>query len=89
MHPTRGGFCLTKEELQTLQNNLPSIEERVDISSVKVDTNLPALQRAEQYLAQIKNPYAFKCAGIAVDVEFSEEGKTLEQAITTYLLSKK
>ena len=56
---------------------------------VKIDMSLPAAQRADQYLAQIKNPYAFKCAGIAVDVEFSSEGKTLEQAITNYLISKK
>ena len=82
---------MTKEQLQlqALQSNLPSIEERVDISSVKVDTNLPAPQRAEQYLAQIKNPYAFRSAGIAVDIEFCVDGKTLEQAIQSYLLAQK
>ena len=86
MHPARGGFILTKAQLQTLQSNPISFEERVDISSVKVDMALPALQRAEQYLAQIKNPYAFKCAGIAVDIEFCEGGKSLEQAIHTILI---
>ena len=80
---------MTRAQLQTLQSNPPTLEKRVDISSVKVDTNLPALQRAKQYLAQIKNPYAFKCAGIAVDVEFSSEGKTLEQAIQSYLTAQK
>jgi len=45
--------------------------------------------RAEQFLAQIKNPYAFRCGDVAVNLEFSSDGKTLEQAITSYLLSKK
>jgi len=80
---------LTAKQLQELQSEQPSLDERVDISMVKIDMSLPAAQRADQYLAQIKNPYAFKCAGIAVDVEFSSEGKTLEQAITNYLISKK
>jgi len=80
---------LTKEQLQALQSNLPDMEERVDISSVRVDTNLPALQRAKQYLAQIKNPYAFRSAGIAVDIEFCENGKSLEQAVQSYLTTQK
>ena len=80
---------MTKEQLQTLQHTLPSLEERVDISSVKVDTDLPALQRAEQYLAQIKNPYAFRSAGIAVDIEFCENGKSLEQVVQSYLTAQK
>ena len=80
---------LTTKQLQELQSEQPSLDERVDISTVKTDMSLPAVQRAEQYLAQIKNPYAFKCAGIAVDVEFFDEGKTLEDAITSYLISKR
>ena len=80
---------MTAKQLQELQSKQPSLEERVDISTVKIDMDLTTLQRAEQYLAQIKNPYAFKCAGIAVDIEFCEQGKSLEQAIQSYLMAQK
>ena len=80
---------MAAKQLQELQGEQPSLDERVDISTVKIDMSLPAAQRAEQYLAQIKNPYAFKCAGFAVDVVFSDEGKPLEEAIQSYLLAQK
>ena len=80
---------MTKKQLQTLQSALPSLEERVDISSVKIDTDISTLQQAEQYITQIKNPYAFRSAGIAVDIEFCENGKSLEQAIQSYLTAQK
>ena len=65
------------------------LEDRVDIRGVSIDMDASAPIRAEQFLAQIKNPYAFRCGDVAVNLEFSSDGKTLEQAITSYLLSKK
>ena len=76
------------EQLDEVQRNPPSPEDRVDISAIQINESIPAPQRAEQYLAQIKNPYAFQYAGIAVNVAFSEEGKSLKEALTSYLSSK-
>ena len=80
---------MTVEQLRLLQTEDPSLEDRIDISTVKIDINATILQRAEQYLAQIKNPYAYKCAGIAVNLEFCNEGLTLKEAIKSYLTASK
>ena len=80
---------MTTKQLQELQRQQPAPEERVDISAVKLDIDAPAHQRAEQYLAQVKNPYAFRCAGIGVNVEFSDGGKPLRQAMQSYLSAQK
>ena len=74
-----------KEELLRLQAAEVPYEERVDISDVKIDPDLPIMQRIEDYIRQIKNPYAFKCGEIAVNVGLSHNGKTLKDAMTSYL----
>ena len=65
------------------------LDDRVDIRGINFDMDAPAQIRAELFLAQIKNPYAFRYGDVAVNLEFSSEGKTLEQAMTSYLLTKK
>ena len=80
---------MTVKQLQELQSNPPSATERVDASDFQIDTDAPALQRAEDFLDQIKNPYAYQCAGVAVNVRFCNEGKSLEQAVRSYLTAHK
>ena len=80
---------MTVEQLRKLQSEDPSLEDRVDISTVKIDANTPTHQRAEQYLAQIKNPYAFQCAGIAVNLEFCHDGLSLRETVKSYLTACK
>jgi hypothetical protein len=45
------------ETLETLQQTQSAREELVDIQSVRIDTTLPIVERLQDYLAQIKNPY--------------------------------
>lgn len=80
---------MTKVQLLQMKNAKIPIAERVDIADVKVDPNMPIAARLEQYCLQIKNPYAFKCGGIAVNICFSENGKTLNDALSTYLTALK
>jgi hypothetical protein len=76
---------VTLEELQNLRAANPSKEERVDANGVVVDMDAPVAERAQKYLEQIKNPYAFRCGDVGVNVEFTPGGKTLEEAVTSYL----
>ena len=62
-----------------------SSSDRVEIADVDIDTSVPSAVRAEQYLAQIKNPYSFKSGDISVNVIFSSGGKTLKMAMISYL----
>lgn len=72
-------------QLRTLKSVHPTYEERIDIGNIKIDTTTCAYERAVQFSKQIKNPYAFRCGKISVNVVFSAEEKLLKDAITAYL----
>jgi hypothetical protein len=80
---------LTVKQLNKLESERPSFDERVDIKDVKIVQNASAAERAEQYLNQIHNPYHFRCGDLAVNAEFTEEGKTLRNCIKSYLIGQK
>jgi len=80
-----GDTPMTAAQLRELQNIVPPREQRVDITTVKLDMDAPAAIRAEQYLRQVKNPYAFRCGNVAVNVRFCPDGKPLAQAMQAYL----
>ena len=61
----------------------------VDIQSVKIDPSLSAVQRAEQYLEQIKNPYCFLCGESVVRVRFNAGGGDLQTRLKNYFVSCK
>lgn len=76
-------------QLRNLKSVHPTYDERVNIENIKIDMIPCVYKRAGQFLAQIKNPYAFRCGEIAVNVVFSSEGKSLKESVTSYLNSQK
>jgi len=61
----------------------------VNIHTIKIDKNLPAARRAEQYLEQIRNPYCFLCGDSVVRVRFAEDGGDLKAHLKNYFVSCK
>jgi len=80
---------MTQQDLEALRTANPSREERVDANGITIDMDAPVEERAQQLLEQIKNPYAFRCGDVAVNVEFDSEGKTLREAMVSYLGAQK
>ncbi len=79
---------LTASQLEALrQVDIATIDknELVDIRTVQVDKDAPFEERLQQFMEQIKNPYAFRVGDVAVKLEFAENGKTLREAIVSYL----
>jgi len=72
-----------------LRTAAPQKEERVDIRSLTIDMDAPVAIRAQQFLEQIKNPYAFMSGEVAVNIEFMTEGKPLREAMVSYLSAQK
>ncbi len=83
------GYGNLVDTLAELKNAIPSDNERVDINSVNVDMSASSLDRAVQYLSQIKNPYAFRCGNIGVNLMFCPKGKSLKESVHNYLLGQK
>ena len=75
----RGAIYLTEAERAQL----------VDIDSVHIDPNLPAAQRAADYIRQIKDPCCFLCNGAVVRLKFNPEGKDLKAHLKNYFIACK
>jgi len=61
----------------------------VDIQTIKIDKSLPAVQRAEQYLQQIRNPYCFLCGDSVIRVRFNDDAGDLKSHLKNYSVSCK
>ena len=61
---------MRKEKKVELKTNHPlkdiNESELVDISTVKINTDLPVKERIKDYIRQIKNPYCYLDHGVVV-----------------------
>lgn len=83
---------LTVKQLDDMSKiNMAEIDRNslVDISSVCVDTALPAAEKMTSYLQQIKNPYLFRCGNIVIRVRFSPNGADLGDLLKRHFLTLK
>lgn len=80
---------MTTEALEALQRERPPRSALVDIQTVTIDTSLPAAQRMQDYLAQIKNPYHFLHGDSEVRIRFAPEGPDLRSRLEAYFISCK
>ena len=82
---------MTKKELNKLKNvDIKTVkkEDLVDISTVKINTDLPVKERVEDYIRRIKNPYCYVNHGIIIKISFAGKSK-LEDCIKTALMPKR
>lgn len=61
----------------------------VDIASVHIDTTLPAVERMESYIAQVKNPYLFRSGDMVVRVRFDPTGASLGEVLKRHFINLK
>ena len=59
-----------KKELTTESTDIDR-NELVDISTVKINTDLPVKERIQDFIRQIKDPYHYIDHGIKVTIKFS------------------
>lgn len=64
-------------------------EELADVSGIQLDNSLTKDQRLERILELTKNPYCFRYGDLGVKIEFSEDGPSLQDLITDFLVRQK
>ena len=79
----------TLDDLQRMSGANESKNELVQINDVRIDQSLPAAERIENYLSQIKNPYHFLHNGLTVHLSFEEDGTDLKSRMASYFQSLK
>lgn len=77
------------EELRKVDITKVDKDTLVDIRSITIDADAPIETRVQQFLTQIKNPYAYRVGEIAVKLEFAADGKPLNDLLAQYLASLK
>lgn len=77
------------EQMRSIDITKADPSTLVDLNGIHLDPTAPYEERMQQYFAQVKNPYAFRVGDVAVKVEFAQDGRTLRDAVTSYLTTLK
>jgi len=86
-----GGVMVSRAELEQMrQTDIQSvdIDTLVDIRDVVIDMNLDKKEKIEMYLQQVKNPYCMKYKDMKIQMQFSDEGQSLDEKMEQYLATK-
>lgn len=54
-----------------------------DISEVTVERDRPLHERAENFIAQVRNPYLFRVGDTPVRISFTDNGPSLESQLVS------
>ena len=60
-----------------------------DVSGFQFDNSLTPGKRVIQIFETICNPYCFRVGDMAVKIEFAENGQSLQNVMTSFLLRQK
>ena len=89
-----GGFTvrLTAQELEKMKAvDIGAVDKETlaDASGFSFDNTLSRETRALRMLEQLKNPYCFRYGDMVIKLEFSEDGPSLQDLLTTFFLRQK
>jgi len=73
------------EEMRSVDVRTIDPETLVDITSIRLDGELPRKDRIRNFLEQIKNPYCYRVGKVVVKVSFADTDITLEDRLEHYI----
>lgn len=83
---------MTVQELDQMRNiNIGEIsaDALTDVSGLSLDNSLPMRERLPRFLSRVVNPYCFSVGGVGVKIEFAEDGPSLQDKLTDFLIRQK
>ena len=73
------------EEMRSVDVRTIDPATLVDITSIRLDGELPRKDRIRNFLEQIKNPYCYRVGKVVVKVSFADTDITLEDRLEHYI----
>lgn len=73
------------EEMKNVDVRTVDPDTLVDITTIKIDENLPREERVAEFIRQVKNPYCFRVGKMVVKNVFSNNGVTLRDRFEQYV----
>ncbi|MDR1700016.1 MAG: hypothetical protein LBR68_02390 [Lachnoclostridium sp.] len=83
---------LDRKQLEAMNNvDITTIDRHtlVDMNKISINDRLDSVQKMENYIEQVKNPYCFLCGSTPVKIRFATDTKTLAQSLGNYFSSLK
>lgn len=83
---------MTVQELDQMRNiNIGEIsaDALTEVSGLSFDNSLPMRERLPRFLSRVVNPYCFSVGGVGVKIEFAEDGPSLQDKLTDFLIRQK
>lgn len=77
------------EEMQRVDIGAVAAETLADVSGLRLDNSLSHKERLAHYLDGTINPYCFSVGGVGVKIEFAEDGPSLQDKLTDFLIRQK
>lgn len=74
------------EMLRNADISACNADKLVDLSDVKVKRKLPLNRRADDFIAQVGNPYLFRVDDVVVKIEFGD-GKDFSEMLTDVIIA--
>ena len=85
-HSVRSDLMSDLKKLSNADVSDCDIDELVDLRSIDIKRNLPLERRADDFMAQVGNPYLFRVDDVVVKVEFGD-GKDFSEILTDVILA--
>lgn len=73
------------EEMKNVDVRMVDPDTLVDITTIRIDENLPREERVAEFIRQVKNPYCFRVGKMVVKNVFSNNGVTLWDRFEQYV----
>ena len=77
------------EQMKSVDIGAVAPETLPDVSGMTFDNALSRKERITRFLQIAKNPYCFCVGGIGVKMEFTENGPSLQDILTDFLIRQK
>ena len=85
-------IILTHEQLDAFQSvDIRTVDKNTltDMTDFVFDNTLPQAERVKRIFEKIKNPYLYRLGDMAVKLEFTEGGPSLQDLMASFLLRQK
>jgi len=81
---------MTMQEIDIMKNMEinQTNPDLMELTEIQIDESLPKQERILDFIKKIRNPYCFKCNGVIIKLEFSDEGMSFEDGMVQYLIHK-
>lgn len=78
---------MTLEQMKAVDVRTVEAESLIDAANIKIDMDLPKLERMKESARQLGNPYCFKCGKVIVKLGYADTTATIDDRMEGFMRS--